>query len=113
MLKNVVTLGVTIALMVAMTATVAWAQPDKAKAYGLDKEPICHKGKTLYLPDPAIEAHLDNHGDSLGVCELPPTEPPAECENPVGGAAIVVDETLGTTPEVWDAGDVLSIAGNY
>jgi len=117
MLKNVVTLGVTIALMVAMTATVAAAQPDKAKAYGLDKEPICHKGKkTLYLPDPAIGAHL-GHGDTSGVCgEVvvpPPEEPPAECENPVGGVAIVVDESLGTTPDVVDAGDVLSIAGDF
>jgi hypothetical protein len=115
MLKNVVTLGVTTALMVAMTATVAWAQPDKAKAYGLYKEPICHKGKTLYLPDPAIGAHL-GHGDSLGVCgEVvpPPVEPPAECENPVAEAAIVADESLGTTLDVVDTGDVLSIAGDF
>ncbi len=117
MLKNVVTLGVTIALTVFMTATVAWAQPGKAKAYGLNKEPICHNGHTLYLPGPAIAAHLGHHDDdSSGVCgEVvpPPEEPPAECENPVEGAAIVVDESLGTTPDVVDTGDVLSIAGDF
>ena len=69
----------------------------------------------MYLPDPAIAAHLDHHGDSLGVCELPPTEPPAECENPVEGAAIVVSESTVATnvPGVVDAGDVLSIAGDF
>jgi hypothetical protein len=110
MLKNVVTLGVTIALMVFMAATVATAQSDKTKAYGLNKEPICHNGHTLYLPEPAIAAHLA-HGDddSSVVCGLPP----AECENPVEGAAIEADELLGTTLDVVDAGDVLSIAGNF
>lgn len=29
---------------------------------------VCHKGKkTLELPEPAVEAHL-NHGDTLGPC---------------------------------------------
>ncbi len=117
MLKNVVTLGVTIALMVAMTATVAAAQPDKAKAYGygLERQPICHKGKTLYLPKPAIGAHL-GHGDTSGVCDevvVPPPEgPSAECENPVGGVEIVsTDDT--NVQGVVDIGDVLSITGNF
>jgi hypothetical protein len=114
MLKNVVALGVTIALMVAMTATVAAAQSDKTKAYGLNKEPICHNGHTLYLPEPAIAAHLAHHDDdSSGVCGLPPAGPPVECENPVEGAAIEADESLGTTLDVVDAGDVLSIAGDF
>jgi len=114
MLKNVVTLGVTIALMVAMTATVAAAQSDKTKAHGLNKEPICHNGHTLYLPEPAIAAHLAHHDDdSSDVCGLPPAEPPVECENPVEGAAIEADESLGTTLDVVDAGDVLSIAGDF
>jgi hypothetical protein len=114
MFKNVVTLGVTIALMVAMTATVAAAQSDKTKAYGLNKEPICHNGHTLYLPEPAIAAHLAHHDDdSSDACGLPPAGPPPECENPVEGAAIEADESLGTTLDVVDAGDVLSIAGNF
>jgi hypothetical protein len=114
MLKNVVTLGVTIALMVFMAATVAAAQSDKTKAYGLNKEPICHNGHTLYLSDPAIAAHLAHHDDdSSDVCGLPPAGPPTDCENPVEGAAIEADESLGTTLDVVDAGDVLSIAGNF
>ena len=112
MLKNVVTLGVTIALMVFMAATVATAQSDKTKAYGLNKEPICHNGHTLYLPDPAIDAHM-GHGDNSGACgEV--VEPPPACEgDPVEGAAIEADEALGTTLDVVDAGDVLLIAGNF
>src|SRR5918992_6263755 len=112
MLKNVVTLGVTIALMVFMAATVATAQSDKTKAYGLNKEPICHNGHTLYLPDPAIDAHM-GHGDTSGACgEV--VEPPTACEgDPVEGAAIEADEALGTTLDVVDAGDVLLIAGNF
>src|SRR5918992_294401 len=112
MLKNVVTLGVTIALMVFMAATVATAQSDKTKAYGLNKEPICHNGHTLYLPDPAIDAHM-GHGDTSGACgEV--VEPPTACEgDPVEGAAIEADESLGTTLDVVDAGDVLLIAGNF
>jgi hypothetical protein len=121
MLKNVVTLGVTIALMVAMTATVAVAQPEKAKAYGygLERQPICHNGHTLYLPEPAIDAHM-GHGDTSGVCgeivEPPPIEPPTACEgDPVEGAEIEVRELTDATnvPGVVDNGDVLAIAGTF
>jgi hypothetical protein len=112
MLKNVVTLGVTIALMVFMAATVAAAQSDKTKAYGLNKGPICHNGHTLYLPGPAIDAHM-GHGDTSGACSEV-VEPPTACEgDPVEGAAIEADESLGTTLDAVDAGDVLSIAGNF
>ena len=121
MLKNVVTLGVTIALMVAMTATVAVAQPEKAKAYGygLERQPICHNGHTLYLPEPAIDAHM-GHGDTSVVCgevvEPPPIEPPTACEgDPVEGAEIEVRESTDATnvPGVVDNGDVLAIAGTF
>ncbi len=30
---------------------------------------ICHKGKTLTLPEPAVQAHL-GHGDMLGPCPI-------------------------------------------
>lgn len=29
--------------------------------------PVCHKGKTIYVGDPAVDAHL-KHGDYVGVC---------------------------------------------
>ena len=115
MLKNAVTLGVIVALIAAMTASVAGAHPGKGKAYGLDRQPICHKpadettnveegeesdveegeesGRTLYLPKPAIEAHL-KHGDELGAC----SETPAACDgDPVAGAEIEVDSTGAPT----------------
>jgi hypothetical protein len=45
-------------------------QPDNREADGPDRQPICHNGKTLYLPEPAINAHL-NHGPLRGVCGTP------------------------------------------
>jgi hypothetical protein len=44
------------------------------------KVPVCHKGKTLLLPYPAVPAHLD-HGDTLGSCGTSLTQPPP----PTGG----------------------------
>ena len=35
--------------------------------YGQDKVMVCHKGKTMELPAPAVKAHL-NHGDTVGAC---------------------------------------------
>ena len=34
------------------------------------KIPVCHKGQTLFLPPPAVLAHV-LHGDTLGPCEEP------------------------------------------
>jgi len=39
-----------------------------------DKVVICHKGKTLLVPDTALQAHLD-HGDTRGACVV------TECQN--------------------------------
>ena len=55
-LKNAVTLGVIVALIAAMTASVAGAHPGKGKAYGLDRQPICQK--------PADETTNVEEGDS-------------------------------------------------
>jgi len=32
---------------------------------------LCHKGSTLEVAEPAVQAHL-NHGDTLGACEISP-----------------------------------------
>ncbi len=124
--RNALALVAIAALMAAMTASVVGAHPGKGKAYGLERQAICHKpaaeettegeettggeettveettneettaeettaeettveettneettneettggeetGRTLYLPEPAIKAHL-KHGDELGAC---------------------------------------------
>ncbi|MDO8492280.1 MAG: hypothetical protein Q7S34_01405 [bacterium] len=44
-----------------MFANVAFA------GYGQDKVKICHKGKTLEVAAPAVQAHV-KHGDTLGQC---------------------------------------------
>ena len=49
-------------------ATVANADKDKDK-----KVTVCHKGQTLELPEPAVQAHL-NHGDTLGPCSVTPSQ---------------------------------------
>jgi hypothetical protein len=36
-------------------------------AYGHDRVPICHNGRTIEVAPPAVAAHLA-HGDSLGAC---------------------------------------------
>jgi len=36
-------------------------------AYDSDKIMVCHKGKTLVIPETALSAHL-GHGDTRGAC---------------------------------------------
>lgn len=37
------------------------------------KVSICHKGQTLEVAEPAVEAHL-GHGDTLGPCSITPSK---------------------------------------
>ncbi|MCA1719322.1 MAG: hypothetical protein LC781_21705 [Actinobacteria bacterium] len=74
MVRNVVKLGVvaiTALLMFTAVASAAQAQGQhgkgQGKAYGLDRQPVCHNGKTLYLPAPAVVAH-ERHGDTAEEC---------------------------------------------
>ena len=59
------------ALMAVIAATIlasaASAQPGNGKALGHSKQPVCHNGKTLFLPTPAVDAHV-RHGDLPGEC---------------------------------------------
>lgn len=36
-------------------------------AQGQERVTICHRGRTMRVPRPAVQAHL-NHGDTLGAC---------------------------------------------
>ena len=40
---------------------------------GQNKVTLCHKGQTLELPEPAVQAHL-GHGDTLGACNITPSK---------------------------------------
>jgi len=42
---------------------------------GQQKVIICHKGHTLEVAEPAVQAHL-NHGDSVGPCSVTPNQNP-------------------------------------
>ncbi len=35
---------------------------------GVEKVTICHKGHTITIGAPAVDAHLRNHGDTIGAC---------------------------------------------
>ncbi len=46
---------------------------------GQDKVTICHKGDTITIGAPAVDAHQRNHGDTIGACTeggIGPVEPP-------------------------------------
>jgi hypothetical protein len=48
-------------------AASQYAYGPSGKAYGKNKVVICHKGKTLKIPVPALKGHL-RHGDKTGAC---------------------------------------------
>ena len=50
-------------------------QPGTSGGNGQQKVMICHKGHTLEVAEPAVQAHL-NHGDSLGPCSVTPNQNP-------------------------------------
>jgi hypothetical protein len=110
-------LGALMAVIVtAMTASVAQAQGQgrglersQRTAYGLDRQPICHNGKTLYLPEPTLDAHVWVHEDIEGECRQ---EGSLGC-GVVAGVAVEVDEQGGTQADVIDSGDVLLIVGDF
>ena len=52
-----------------------------APGNGQDKVTICHNGNTITIGAPAVDAHVRNHGDTLGACAeggLGPVEPPLD-----------------------------------
>ena len=62
----------TIVVIVATFAVVA-LQTKTGAGPGQKKITICHKGQTLELPEPAVQAHL-GHGDTLGPCTVTPSK---------------------------------------
>jgi len=67
---------------------------------GQDKVTICHKGNTITIGAPAVDAHLQNHGDYIGACaegELGPIEPPLEPPPTTTTTTTVPPSTTTTT----------------
>jgi len=56
-----------------LTLVSFWPTRETGAGPGQHKIAICHKGQTLELPEPAIQAHL-NHGDTLGPCSVTPNK---------------------------------------
>ncbi len=60
-----------IIVMILIGAMLVLAPGDSALA-GQSKVTICHKGNTITIGAPAVDAHLRNHGDTVGACEVVP-----------------------------------------
>lgn len=56
-----------IAVGLAMAALGCAATPRPGAGEGRGRVLVCHKGKTLEVAAPAVDAHL-RHGDSRGPC---------------------------------------------
>ena len=143
MLKKIVTLGVIVALVTAMTANIAGAQPGKGKALGHNtaaniggaaprgegegskKVLVCHKppgnpednAHVISISENAWPAHKA-HGDEL-IDETTQgecgSETPGACEgDPVAGAEVTARNATGGDPgPTVDKGDILSISGDF
>ena len=65
-------LKVSMVVGVGVIATVMTTS--KTDAGGAAKKvSICHKGQTLEVAEPAVQAHL-GHGDTLGPCTITPSK---------------------------------------
>jgi hypothetical protein len=82
----------TVAAPAAATAAASVPEVDGGvTAQGVEKVTICHippgnpaNAHTITVGAPAVPAHLENHGDSIGECVRPtpspsPTCPPVIC----------------------------------
>jgi hypothetical protein len=74
---------------------------------GQTKVVICHKGQTLEVAEPAVQAHL-NHGDTVGACT---TSPPSCSPSQTNCNGVCVDLTsdeanCGACGRACAAGDV-------
>jgi hypothetical protein len=100
MSRNVWIFSVVMMMTVMLMTTVAVAFAAQGEGGGgQHKVTICHKGKnTITVGAPAVEAHLNNHGDTEGPCPTgaETSEPPEETTVP--------EET--TTPEETTAPEV-------
>jgi hypothetical protein len=61
-------------VVVAIGAIAVVLSTPRTEAGGAAKKvSICHKGQTLEVAEPAVEAHL-GHGDTLGPCNITPSK---------------------------------------
>jgi hypothetical protein len=71
---------VVMTVTVMATVAVAFATPPEggsAQENAQEKVTLCHKGITITVGEPAVDAHLEHHGDTMGSCpEGPVPEPP-------------------------------------
>jgi hypothetical protein len=58
---------------IVLVAISFWPTGETGAGPGQKKIAVCHKGHTLELPEPAVQAHL-NHGDTLGPCNVTPNQ---------------------------------------
>jgi hypothetical protein len=91
----------TIAIAVALASVLGVAAVVTAQA---DKATICHvppgnpdAAHTITVGGPAAEAHMDDHGDTLGPCPGEEARSPGEQENPPGDTTNPPSQDPGPT----------------
>jgi hypothetical protein len=66
----------------AVTATAVSSEGGRASASGVEKVTICHippgnpeNAHTITVGEPAVAAHVEEHGDTIGACVEPSPSP--------------------------------------
>jgi LPXTG-motif cell wall-anchored protein len=86
-------------VMLMTTVAVAFAGQDE-DGNGQKKVTICHKGHTITVGEPAVEAHLKHHeGDHVGACatNAEATAEETTAEETTAGETTVEETTAGET----------------
>ncbi len=64
------------------------------------KVTLCHKGETITVAQPAVQAHLD-HGDKLGACGPTPSPSASPSPSPSPSASPGTSSCSGPGPGYW------------
>jgi hypothetical protein len=90
-----VTVLATVAVALAQEEPLDEPQNEGGGGHGQEKVSICHKGHTITVGAPAVAAHVDHHGDTIGPCDDATPEPGTP--EPPEGATLTTEATATAT----------------
>ncbi|MDQ3861997.1 MAG: hypothetical protein M3317_00555 [Actinomycetota bacterium] len=70
---------------------------------GQEKVTLCHKGHTITVGEPAADAHINHHGDSLGACPTEDTDNTDQGDQTTTGASHEVMNGMQGGTDVYGA----------